>query len=111
MAAEPEAPVAPLPHQVVDRCDLLAAHDGTDRPCDGSSCVYWRVLGHVGVEKPEDSGCAVRHLDLLGGENAQIATWLVSVKSRLEAAGVVDGSFPRGVAPFEDPDAETGARA
>jgi hypothetical protein len=83
---------ATLPHQGVDRCDLLAAYDGTDRPCDGSACVYWRVLGHVGVEKPEECGCAVRYFDLLAEEQPRISAWLVSVKARFEEAGVMPAS-------------------
>ena len=80
---------ATLSHQVVDRCRLLTAHGGTDAPCAGSACVYWRVLGHVGVEKPEDSGCAVRYFDLLADEQPEIASWLATVKARFEAAGIV----------------------
>lgn len=46
-------------------------------------------MGHVGVDVPV-SGCAVEYFKLLdGGE--ELAAWLLSVKSRLEAVGDSDG--------------------
>ena len=63
-----------------DACDLREANGLLDRHCDGSSCVFWRVVEQIG-DAPGD-GCAIKHYQLLGDEG--VAAWLLSVKERLE---------------------------
>ncbi len=66
-------------------CKLRAANGATGIPCDREKCAFWRVVEHLGVEARSD-GCAIQYFQLLdGGED--IATWLLSVKERLESQG------------------------
>ena len=74
-----------LAHQTTDRCGLRWAADGESVPCDGESCMYWRVLDAVGVEKPDEVGCAVRYFGVLRDGRPEVADWLLSVKKRVEA--------------------------
>jgi hypothetical protein len=73
----------------VDDCDLRQAVDGSTCECDGVACVYWRVVEQIGDESGE--GCAIRHYELLG--DSGVATWLLSVKTRLESKS--DDAGPR----------------
>lgn len=66
-----------------DRCELKAAH-GIVAHCDHEACVYWRLVGHLGVVE-EASGCAIQYFGLLGERGGEIAGWLLSVKERVEA--------------------------
>jgi hypothetical protein len=74
-----------LAHQTRDRCGLLWAASGESEPCRGEACMYWRVLEAVGVEKPDETGCAVRYFALLRDGRPEVADWLLSVKRRVEA--------------------------
>lgn len=67
-----------------DECKLRVANGLGHVPCEGESCTYWRLVGHLGVDE-ESSGCAVQHFALLDG-GREIAEWLLSVKSRVEKA-------------------------
>ena len=66
---------------VGDSCDLKVANGIHDASCDGSDCVFWRALSHLGENEGE--GCAIRHYELLG--DSSTTAWLLSVKERLEA--------------------------
>lgn len=68
------------------RCELKAVVRGVEIACDQESCVYWRVVDHLGISGANHSGCAVEYFDLLGERGAEIASWLLSVKERVEAA-------------------------
>jgi hypothetical protein len=63
-----------------DNCELRAANGVHDHECDGSDCVFWRAVSHLG--ESEASGCAITHYQMLGDERT--AAWLLSVKERLE---------------------------
>ena len=67
-----------------ETCKLKAAV-GERACCDEEACVYWRVLGHIGVDA-EAEGCAVQHFALLDG-GAEVASWLLTVKNRVEGLG------------------------
>lgn len=67
---------------MAEECKLRDANGSAGHPCDGDKCVYWRVVGHLGVLEGEN-GCAVQHFELLDG-SSEIATWLLSVKQRVE---------------------------
>jgi hypothetical protein len=48
--------------------------------------MYWRVLGHIGIEAEEQTGCAIRYYELLSGDSGPgVAAWLLSVKQRVES--------------------------
>jgi hypothetical protein len=64
----------------VDTCDLQEANGQPDHDCDGSSCVFWRLVEQIG-EAPRD-GCAIKYYELLGDPG--VASWLLSVKERVE---------------------------
>ena len=64
----------------MDVCDLREANGLPDKDCDGSSCVFWRVVEQIGDTPGE--GCAIKHYELLGDDG--VAAWLLSVKERLE---------------------------
>jgi hypothetical protein len=65
-------------------CELREANGREATLCDEGSCVFWRAVDHIGETAGE--GCAIQHYELLGDEG--VATWLLSVKDRLEQ---VDG--------------------
>lgn len=66
---------------MTEPCKLRAAV-GIHTHCDEETCVYWRAVDHLDVDS-EGAGCAIEHFQLLeGGE--EVATWLLSVKSRIE---------------------------
>jgi hypothetical protein len=68
----------------VDECKLRSITGMHSVVCDGDDCIYWRIAQHAGLEGPEE-GCALQYFGLIdGGED--IARWLLSVKSRMEAA-------------------------
>lgn len=69
----------------MELCELRAVVHGCEVACDGEDCIYWRALGHIGLEDPEQRGCAIQHFDLLAGDNSAVGEWLLSVKERLEA--------------------------
>ncbi|MBI5232307.1 MAG: hypothetical protein HY876_09110 [Coriobacteriales bacterium] len=74
----------PISAQNRDECTLRAASGTEHAECDGSTCIYWRVVDHLGVTDEVD-GCAIEHFRMLeGGE--EVATWLLSVKERVERA-------------------------
>lgn len=61
----------------------LREHNGVaGYPCDGDRCVYWRLVGHLGIVEGE-AGCAVQYFEMLDG-STEIAEWLLSVKDRIE---------------------------
>lgn len=70
----------------MDRCELRAANGSHGVDCDGERCVYWRVVEQLdlGVEPEAGSGCAIQYFELLDDENDGVATWLLSVKERVE---------------------------
>lgn len=68
---------------MAETCKLEEANGRPGRMCDGESCLYWRVAGHLGVTE-EVSGCAVQHFEMLE-QGAEMARWLLSVKERVEA--------------------------
>lgn len=63
-----------------DICRLRSAMGDSPYPCDKGSCMFWRVVDHLGVETAE--GCAIQHYELLGDHD--LASWLLSVKERIE---------------------------
>lgn len=63
------------------QCELKNANGIPDVECDEEECIYWRVAGHLGVAEYED-GCAIQHFQLLD-DGAEMATWLLSVKARV----------------------------
>lgn len=62
-------------------CELRKA-TGADAECDGTSCIYWRMVEHLDTGQVPDGGCAIKYFSLLEG-GADVAEWLVSVKRRL----------------------------
>lgn len=62
-------------------CELLVANGEPNAHCEGPSCSFWRLVDHVDGASGE--GCAIRHYQLLGDDD--VATWLLSVKTRLDA--------------------------
>lgn len=66
------------------RCELKAAND-IPAHCDEEHCVYWRVVDHLELTAPV-TGCAIQYFELLGEEGDSIASWLLSVKERVEDA-------------------------
>jgi hypothetical protein len=73
---------------VTRKCELRAANGMPDLDCDHEDCVYWRLVGHLGVAEGGE-GCAIQHFELLdGGE--EIAEWLLSVKERVESQAFED---------------------
>lgn len=68
-----------------DTCKLKATHDVLAH-CDEERCVYWQAVDHLDVSASAD-GCAIQHFRLLGGDGDAVASWLLSVKERVEGAG------------------------
>jgi hypothetical protein len=79
----------------MDECQLRAANDIHGVECDGERCTYWRLVDHLDVPVVSEarSGCAIQYFELLDGESAGVAQWLLSVKERLEG-GVGQGNDP-----------------
>lgn len=72
-----------------DNCKLRETQ-GAITHCDQDACIYWRIAGHLDVVE-DTAGCAIQYFQLLdGGED--VATWLLSVKNRLEATASCDNS-------------------
>jgi hypothetical protein len=73
----------------MEECKLRAANGTEGVECDAEACVYWRLVEQLDL--PDDdrdrSGCAIQHFELLGGADKGVATWLLSVKERLECGG------------------------
>lgn len=65
-----------------DPC-ILRKTAGLDAHCEHETCIYWRAVGHVGVDVPAN-GCALQYFELLDG-GSELAAWLLSVKQRVEA--------------------------
>jgi hypothetical protein len=66
-------------------CKLRVANARPGVGCDGEACLYWRSVEQVGpdvVAQPRE--CAIQHFRMLEG-GAGIATWLWSVKQRVES--------------------------
>lgn len=63
-------------------CELKAAN-GIPAHCDAERCVYWRVVDHLDLET-QVNGCAIQYFELLGEDGDSIASWLLSVKERVE---------------------------
>ena len=59
----------------MDVCGLREANGLPDKDCDGSSCVFWRLVEHLADDAPGE-GCAIRHYELLG--DSGVAAWLLS---------------------------------
>lgn len=66
-----------------ETCPLREHASGQFVHCDGEQCVFWRVLEHIDIEGPR-TGCAIQHFSLVDGGKG-IASWLLSVKRRLES--------------------------
>jgi hypothetical protein len=64
------------------RCELKTAN-GIPAHCDEERCVYWRVVEHLDLEA-QVNGCAIQYFELLGEDGGAIASWLLSVKERVE---------------------------
>lgn len=69
-------------------CKLRDKATGERTHCDSEQCVYWRVVEHIDAQTAR-SGCAIQYFELLEG-GAGIASWLLSVKQRLESGGIAD---------------------
>ncbi|MDO8963659.1 MAG: hypothetical protein Q7W30_04110 [Coriobacteriia bacterium] len=68
-----------------DECRLRAANSIHGVHCDGPDCTFWRLVDHLAlVEAVDRDGCAIQHFELLDG-GQEIAGWLLSVKSRMDA--------------------------
>jgi hypothetical protein len=67
---------------VSKRCELKAAND-IPAHCDEERCVYWRVVDHLDLTASVN-GCAIQYFELLGEEGGAMASWLLSVKERVE---------------------------
>ena len=67
---------------MADTCRLREHNGIVDVHCEREECVYWRVVGHLGVVE-QGQGCAIQHFQLLDG-GGEIAAWLPSVKERYE---------------------------
>jgi hypothetical protein len=66
-----------------EQCELRDVH-GMEEDCDRQDCVFWRVAGHLDLVETPD-GCAIQYFELLGDGGGEIATWLLTVKHRIEA--------------------------
>lgn len=67
-------------------CELRKANGIAHVACDGDGCVYWRVLEHLDLPMERTEGCAIQSFGLLTGDD-DLATWLLSVKERVEGGG------------------------
>ncbi len=65
-----------------ESCKLKAANSILAH-CDEEQCVYWRVVDHLDINAAVN-GCAIQHFELLGDEGDHVASWLLSVKERME---------------------------
>ena len=66
------------------QCELKAATGTPGVACDEQECVYWRIVEQLDVSAESLPGqCAIQHFSLLEG-GAAIASWLLSVKGRVE---------------------------
>jgi hypothetical protein len=86
----------------MDECKLRAANEIHGVDCDAERCVYWRVVEAAGIPVSDEgsAGCAIQYFELLEGEDAGVARWLLSVKDRIEGlAGTPDSSTDRGETP------------
>jgi hypothetical protein len=64
-------------------CALRPANGKLGVDCQGSECVYWRLVEQLDVvEGPAPQECAIQHFQLLDG-GANVAAWLLSVKKRI----------------------------
>lgn len=65
-----------------ESCELRAAN-GIPAYCEEELCIYWRVVDHLDLGTPVN-GCAIQYFQLLGEEGDGLASWLLSVKERVE---------------------------
>ncbi len=79
-----------LAHQTAECCDLRFATSAERRECDGKNCIYWRVLEHLDVDRPEATGCAIRYFGMLHDADPEVGKWLLSVKERMDALNAED---------------------
>ncbi len=69
----------------MEECRLRASNGVRGMPCDGDSCVFWRVVGQLDlIEGAAEDGCAVQRFELLGDRGGEVSRWLLSVKERVE---------------------------
>ena len=85
IATYEEPPAAP-PSTLLGDCELRRAALGEVAHCDGDACLYWRALGHVGVETPTEPGCALQQFGADLDGRPELTHWLLSVKRRMEQA-------------------------
>jgi hypothetical protein len=64
-------------------CELRSANGMPGVDCDEGACIYWRVVGHVGVAEYAE-GCAVQYFEP-SNQSPEIAEWLMGVKERVES--------------------------
>lgn len=66
------------------RCELKA-HHGVEALCDESECPFWRAADYLHLEHAPSEGCAIQFFSLLGEKGSEIASWLLTVKERVDA--------------------------
>lgn len=66
------------------KCELNA-QNGIDKACSEDECPFWRATDFLHVAHSSGDGCAIQFFGLLGESGSEIATWLLSVKERMEA--------------------------
>lgn len=67
-----------------DRCRLNEIN-GIDAWCTGDKCIYWRLLeSQQDIEDENEIGCGIQHFGLIDQLEADTASWLLSMKKRLE---------------------------
>ena len=64
-----------------DQCELLNASGAPGLGCEQQACVFWRLVGHLGISETGD-GCAIQYFELLD-EGPEMVSWLLSVKQRV----------------------------
>ena len=67
-----------------DTCKLDATQ-GVHSFCREEQCSFWRVVEHLDIGAPR-TGCAIQYFQLLDGGD-DVASWLLSVRDRLEGEG------------------------
>ncbi len=65
-------------------CELRKANGAAGIGCDEDGCLYWRVLEHLDLPLEAESGCAIQRFGLLAEGDGELASWLLSVKERVE---------------------------
>lgn len=83
----------------MDECKLRVANEIHGVECDGQGCMYWRIVEQLDIPVVAEgrTGCAIQYFELLEGDDAGIAQWLLSVKDRIEGLQASsDGGDERG---------------